>query len=713
MLFQSNINRYEHEDDIQQVAVPSWLSNLDPRVFRISTSALSILTAKAIYIHGYHHPLRLLLLHLVATSLWEIILRLSSRKIDRKFDTKDYTLYELARQGKLWSRTGLKLCLRFGFGTAALFCEYQAIYRFRSLPALAMLLLPDWSLLVRLARRTDILASKKIVASFGYLVGVAMVLVFEEQLSEVGLKLLVITVFLGVASQLLRQEPSAVDDDQLTRSSLPIAPVRDKILLLLCTIIAAMIAIYLREWLVYTPPLSNMLLFTLAVNTLAAVVAFQCSGSYFKHTEPLATFNGVEEDYDENEMDSALETVALQCVLVLGSFLVDFSSGSPFSVSIWQYIGFWIALGTPVWAGRQLKPCVMVDTVHTSFSVVQYCRLPDFETPDLPERQRCIKWSGILQAIFAVSCMLLSISPLVFSQSRSHPSPHWIPRDQFSTPSNTTCTLDFVVSRYNEPAAQVARQINTIHSLPNINSLSTRLIVYSTGLDAIETYERQLQDSLHPSIDVSFFERENTGREAATYLTHMLSPPFPLASHTFFLQAEMHSPSLVIPRIRDYFVPNTGFLSLSSTHQTSDTCAPRPWDHSTWSESPSILSPIFSALNVTQCTDYAFTYRGQFIVSAQRILATSPAVYSLLLEDLIDANATTHQEEYKNQPWLPTKQDSLNAPLFGFTMERLWGLVFGCQGKMEGCPSLVAGAIGERFGRRGGDVGSCQCLDAF
>ena len=100
-------------------------------------------------------------------------------------------------------------------------------------------------------------------------------------------------------------------------------------------------------------------------------------------------------------------------------------------------------------------------------------------------------------------------------------------------------------------------------------------------------------------------------------------------------------------------------------------------------------------------------------MSAQRILATSPAVYSLLLEDLIDANATTHQEEYKNQPWLPTKQDSLNAPLFGFTMERLWGLVFGCQGKMEGCPSLVAGAIGERFGRRGGDVGSCQCLDAF
>lgn len=340
MLYQSNVNRSEREDDIQQAAIPTWLFNLDLRVLRISTSALSILTTKAIFIHGYHHPLRLLLLHLAATSLWEIILWLSSRKTGRMSDAKEYTLYELARRGDLWSRTALKLCLRFGLGTAALFCEYQAIYRFRSLPALAMLLSPDWSLLVRLVRHANVPTLRKIAASIGCLVGVAMVLAFEHQLSEVGLKLSGTTISLGVASQLLRQESSVLDNEELSRTSLPIAPVRDKALLFPCTIIAAMVATYLREYLVYTPPLPNMLLVTLAVNTLAAVVTFQSSGSYFKQTEPLATFDGVKEDHEEDEMDPALETISLQCVIALGSVLVDFSSGSNYPVSIWQYLGF-------------------------------------------------------------------------------------------------------------------------------------------------------------------------------------------------------------------------------------------------------------------------------------------------------------------------------------------------------------------------------------
>ena len=711
MLFQSNIDRLGSEDDIQQSTTTSWFSNIDPRLLRISNSALSILTTKAIYIHGYHHPLRLLLLHLVATSLWETVLWLSSRRIDRTTDAKEYTVYELTRRGHLWSRTGLKLCLRFGFGTAALFCEYLAIYRFRSLPALAMLLLPDWCLLIRLIRTNNISALRKITASFGCLVGAAVVLLFENQLSEVGLKLSAITVFLGVASQLLRQEPSTMDDDRLARPSLLIAPVRDKALLLPCTIVAAVVAIYLREYLIYTPPLSNLLLVILAVNTLAAVATFQRSGSYFRQTEPLATFNGVEEDHDEDEMDPALETISLQCVIALGSVLVDLSSVSSYSVSIWQYFGFWIALGTLVWISRQLEPCVMVDTIYTPVSVIHCCRLPDFETSGLPGRQRGTKWSCLLQAIFAVACMLLSISPALFAHTSSSPSPpHWIPSDQSVVHSNITQTLDFVVSRYNEPASQLAHQINTLHLLPNINSLSTRLIIYSTGSDSISIYKRQIQSTLHPSIAVTVIQRENIGREAATYLTHILYPPFPLASHTFFLQAKMHSPSLALARFKDYFIPNTGFLSLSPTHQSSNTCSPQPWDHSTWSESAAILSPIFSALNVSDCTDYTFTYRGQFIVSARRIAATPSAVYSLLLHNLVDANATTHQEEYARQRWLSGKLDSLNAPLFGFTMERLWGLVFGCWGKMEGCPSLVAGRVGGMIST-GDGAESCQCLD--
>jgi hypothetical protein len=409
---------------MQQVAIPSWLSNLDPRVLRISTSALSILTTKVIYIHGYHHPLQLLLLHLLATSLWEIIQWLSSQKIERTFDIQDHTLYELTRRGILWSRTGLKLCLRFGFGTAALFCEYQAIYRFQSLPALAMLLLPDWGLLVRLVRHTDIPVLRKTAAIFGCLLGFAMVVSSELQLSEIGLKLAMTAIFMAVASQLLRQEPDILEEDPIMRPSLSIAPVRDKVLLLPLAVVAAVVAIYMCEELIYPPPLSKVLLATLAVNTLAAVVTFQCSGLFFSQTEPLATFNGVEEDYDEDEVDPALETITLQTVVALGSVLVDLTIDSSCLVSIWQYVGFWTALGILAWTAHQFRPHDIYYTVAES----QEYHLFDLDAPRLHKRQRGIKLSGRLQVTFAVSCMLLAISPILFTHTSSQHSPHWLPR---------------------------------------------------------------------------------------------------------------------------------------------------------------------------------------------------------------------------------------------------------------------------------------------
>jgi hypothetical protein len=424
MLFQRSIDRLDDEDNMQQVAVPSWLSNLDPRVLRISTSALGILTTKAIYIHGYHHPLQLLLLHLLATLLWEIILWLFSQRIERTFDTQDYTLYELTRRGILWSRTGLKLCLRFGFGTAALFCEYQAIYRFKSLPALAMLLLPDWGLLVRLVRHTDIPVLRKTAVIFGCLLGVAMVLVFEYQLSEVELKLVMTTIFMAVASQLLRQEPDILEEDPIMRSSLSIVPVRDKVLLLPFVVVAAVVAIYLREDMIYTPPLSKMLLATLAVNTLAAVVTFQCSGLFFRQTEPLATFKCVEEDHTEDEVDPTHETITLQTVIALGSVLLDLTIGSSCSVSIWQYVGFWIALGTLAWTAHQSRPRHKYHTIAES----QEYHLSDFDASGLHKRQRGIKLRRLVQVMFAVSCMLLAISPILFTHISAQHSPHWLLR---------------------------------------------------------------------------------------------------------------------------------------------------------------------------------------------------------------------------------------------------------------------------------------------
>ncbi|KEQ64710.1 uncharacterized protein M437DRAFT_43635 [Aureobasidium melanogenum CBS 110374] len=310
-------------------------------------------------------------------------------------------------------------------------------------------------------------------------------------------------------------------------------------------------------------------------------------------------------------------------------------------------------------------------------------------------------------------CAFLSVSLILSSHAPPPVSSRWVPRhDRSEFSSNTTRSLDFVVSRFDESAAQVAQQINSLYALPSINSLASRLVVYSTGGDETDHFAKDLRQFLHPGISLLVSQRPNVGREAAAYLTHILSSYHNLSDHTFFLQAEMHSPDMVYPRLKNYFVSQTGFLSLSDTHYDSNTCVRQPWDHSTWSEDPEVLGAIYKQANITGCKDYALTYRGQFIVSRSRILAQNHQLYSHLLHNLMDPDAVTHSEEYMQQPWLPSKQDSLNAPLFGYTVERLWALVFGCEGKMDKCPSLVSGTVRHGLGLGiKGDVGDCQCLD--
>ncbi|KAH0333709.1 hypothetical protein KCU81_g9747, partial [Aureobasidium melanogenum] len=590
-------------------------SNLDHRTLRIISSAIGILTTKVVFVHGFHHPLRLLLLHLSATLLWEIILWLFSREIDRTSDAKDYTLYELARTANIFSRTGSKACLRFAFSIGALICEYVAIYRFRSLPALSMLLLPDWSRVIHLARHKDSSILQKISACLGCIVGVAMILIFEYQLSEVGLKSTGIAILLGLAAQLLRQEPGVFNDLEGTQSCIPVGPVRDRTILLPLAILVTMVAVYKREYLVYTPPLFKIHLAVLAVNTLAAVVLFQYNGSYFKHSEPFATFNGIEEDFEDDEMQPIIETVALQTVIALGSFMIDSSS-----VSIEQYVGFCIVLWMIFWASRQCRLSAMDDVKYMPVGVLLpddiEQRLPDFETVDIPEMRRCTEWSGSLQVIFLMICAFLSVSLILSSHAPPPVSSRWVPRhDRSEFSSNTTRSLDFVVSRFDESAAQVAQQINSLYALPSINSLASRLVVYSTGGDETDHFAKDLRQFLHPGISLLVSQRPNVGREAAAYLTHILSSYHNLSDHTFFLQAEMHSPDMVYPRLKNYFVSQTGFLSLSDTHYDSNTCVRQPWDHSTWSEDPEVLGAIYKQANITGCKDYALTYRGQFIVS--------------------------------------------------------------------------------------------------
>lgn len=152
----------------------------------------------------------------------------------------------------------------------------------------------------------------------------------------------------------------------------------------------------------------------------------------------------------------------------------------------------------------------------------------------------------------------------------------------------------------------------------------------------------------------------------------------------------MHDPLYMRPRITQYFVPQTGFLSLwhmETVCSSAATCR----DHSTWNPNPKVLESVFGAANNgTELVDMVATYRGQFIASAPRIRGNSRSMY----EDL-DRRFTDSEEE---------------NPLWGYDLERLWGAVMQCPGGRrvgDRCPSLLSGMLGTV-----GEVEDCQCVDS-
>lgn len=53
------------------------------------------------------------------------------------------------------------------------------------------------------------------------------------------------------------------------------------------------------------------------------------------------------------------------------------------------------------------------------------------------------------------------------------------------------------------------------------------------------------------------------------------------------------------------------------------------------------------------------------------------------------------------------KHDTLNQPVFGETLERMWGFLMQCNDLALAwkCPTPLSGK------RIGGDIGDCQCFD--
>jgi hypothetical protein len=256
--------------------------------------------------------------------------------------------------------------------------------------------------------------------------------------------------------------------------------------------------------------------------------------------------------------------------------------------------------------------------------------------------------------------------------------------------------IDIVMSIYREAPSHVTDTFSLLNSLPSIGSKAPRLILYTKDPAANLTLLQQQTNA------TKIIQLPNVGREGHTYLHHMISSWDDLAAQTFFLQASIHNPREFTARVRDYYTPQTGMLSLGFSGQSCECndCG----DRFGWQDHSSIVEETWKEVFNQTCGTQRLllSYKGQFVASAARVRANEKAMYERLRDALQEPDSWAHSDEY-----LQDRPDSLNAPYFGYTLERLWSVIMQCSDEQIAalCPTLLSGQ------RRGGSKADCQCMD--
>jgi hypothetical protein len=115
--------------------------------------------------------------------------------------------------------------------------------------------------------------------------------------------------------------------------------------------------------------------------------------------------------------------------------------------------------------------------------------------------------------------------------------------------------LEVVISMYKERTEDVALLISRLHSMPQMSQALVTIYLKNSQVDEEQVKQ---ETKAHNVVKIP-----NVGREAETYLNHIVNRWDELAERTVFLQADVHNPREFYPFFERYFRANqTGFLNL-------------------------------------------------------------------------------------------------------------------------------------------------------
>lgn len=114
-----------------------------------------------------------------------------------------------------------------------------------------------------------------------------------------------------------------------------------------------------------------------------------------------------------------------------------------------------------------------------------------------------------------------------------------------------------------------------------------------------------------------------------------------------------------------------------------------------------------------ECQDSVLIFRAQSLASSARIRGNDRAIYSELLDKLLDSTSWMYATEVLRSPWTASREVSLAYSVFGYALERLWGVVMRCSNDRLAfrSPSLLGSyARSVWFGQKV-PIEDVQCLD--
>jgi hypothetical protein len=420
------------------------------------------------------------------------------------------------------------------------------------------------------------------------------------------------------------------------------------------------------------------------------------------------------EPRDLPEPRDAWTTLAFTGLVSLGSLLVP---DRPIYLSPWQFAGYIAALAasssafpSPWQAGRQ-----KTEVTSPAMLEHQYHQLEDGDhkdgtqnsvKSDFPGKSTQMRQTSYAAIIWAITTWLLFGSIILLK-----PTKLVYPTDNLDMAFNPPTDFDIVVAAYDRPGKDIAQDLNALLIPQTMLNRTTRIFVYDKGSEPA-LLEHDLRKYLSNSTDVIFEESENQGREGATYLHHITSRWDELARHTLFIQEHAHDFVLLKQRISDYFVQETGFMSLSYEGKLWKQC-----EHLSAGSWPGVTSAVSRVSEMVHpgnnCQDPVLTFRGQFLVSSARVRGNDKAVYSELLDKLLDLTSWMHAPEILRSPWTSNSEVSLVDPVFGYTLERLWGVIMRCSNDRVAfrSPSLLGSYVRWVWFGHKVPFEDVQCLD--